>query len=185
MRRAMTGAAAAVVLLAGCAHAAPPLPAALPSASSATSASTPASATPSAGASTSAAASGTPSSGLKPTVAPKALSTVKLPDTFGTYQASSPTGTGGQQVVYTNPANAKDTLNVVVTPLADASAIASAYTNPALNGPAICGTVTSNSTTVASCALPLDTGAIVVTGSGTQTLDAVATATSALWAALQ
>ena len=185
MRRAVTCAAAGVVLLTGCAQAAPPLPAALPSASSVTSASTPASATPSAGATGSTSASGTSSTSLKPSVAPKILSTLKLPATFGAYQASTPAGTGEQQVVYANPNDAKDTLNVVVTALADATTIASAYTNPALNGPAICGTVSSNSSTVASCALPLEKGAIVVTGSGSQTLDVVAAATSALWAALQ
>jgi len=110
---------------------------------------------------------------------------LKLPATFGTYQASTATGTGEQQVVYVNPNDAKDTLNVVVTALADVTTIASAYTKPALNGPAICGTVSSNSTTVASCALPLDKGAIVMTGAGTQTLDTIAAASAALWAALQ
>lgn len=185
MRRAVTLAAAAAAVLTGCAQAAPPLPAALPSASSVTSASATPSATPTAGASTSATGSGTPAGGVStPTVAPKTLATLKLPGTFGAYQASTTTGTGEQQVVYVNPADANDTLNIVVTGLADATTIASAYTKPALRGPAICGSVSSNSTTVASCALPLDKGAIVVTGSGTQTIDVVSTATTALWAAL-
>jgi hypothetical protein len=113
------------------------------------------------------------------------LATLKLPATFGTYLASTATGTGEQQVVYVNPNDAKDTLNVVVTALADVTTIACAYTNPTLKGPAICGTVSSNSTTVASCALPLDKGAIVMTGAGTQTLDTITTASAALWAALQ
>jgi hypothetical protein len=45
--------------------------------------------------------------------------------------------------------------------------------------------VSSNSATVASCALPLDKGAIIVTGAGSQTLEAMAAASAALWAALQ
>lgn len=109
---------------------------------------------------------------------------MKLPATFGTYQASTPAGTGEQQVVYANPNDPKDTLNVVVTALADATTVASAYTQPTLSGPAICGTVSSNSAIVASCALPLDKGAIVVTGAGTQTVAAMAAASAALWAAL-
>ncbi len=186
MRRAVTLAAAAVVLLTGCAQAAPPIPAALPSASSVPTASTPASPTSSAGASTSGAASGTPSSSFAtPSVTPMILSTLKLPAAFGAYQASTATGTGEQQVVYVNPNDALDTLNVVVTALADVTTIATAYTGPVLKGPAICGTVASNSTTVASCTLPLDKGAIVVTGSGAQTIDVIATATSALWAGIQ
>jgi hypothetical protein len=44
--------------------------------------------------------------------------------------------------------------------------------------------VSSNSAAVASCALPLDKGAIVVTGAGTQTVDAIAAASAALWATL-
>ena len=187
MRRAVTLAALAAVGLTGCAQAAPPTPAALPSASSMTSASAPAtSADPSAKTSASSAGSATPSSTIaRPTVSPKTLATLKLPATFGTYQASTATGTGEQQVVYFNPNDPKDTLNVVVTALADVTTIASAYTNQALNGPAICGTVSSNSTTVASCALPLDKGAIVMTGAGTQSLDTIAAAGAALWAALQ
>ena len=187
MRRVVTLAAVAVVVLTGCAQTAPPIPAALPSASSATSASAPASpASTSARPSSSAVGSAAPSSTIaRPTVSPKTLATLKLPATFGTYQASTATGTGEQQVVYVNPNDAKDTLNVVVTALADVTTIASAYTKPALNGPAICGTVSSNSTTVASCALPLDKGTIVLTGAGTQTLDTIAAASAALWAALQ
>jgi len=184
MRRAVTLAAAAAAMLTGCAQAAPPIPAALPSASSVTSASATPSATPSAEAPTSATGSGTPAGVSTPTVAPKTLATLKLPGTFGAYQASTATGTGEQQVVYVNPADANDTLNVVVTALADVTTIASAYTKPALLGPAVCGSVSSNSTTVASCALPLDKGAIVVTGSGSQTIDVISTATTALWAAL-
>ena len=183
MRRAVTSAAVAAVLLAGCAQTAPPLPAALPSASSATSAT--ATSTQSVGPSATASASGTPSSTISaPSVTPKVLATVKLPAAFGTYQASTPTGTGEQQVVYANPNDPKDTLNVVVTALADVTTVASAYTLPALSGPAICGTVSSNSAAVASCALPLDKGAIVVTGAGTQTVDAIAAASAALWATL-
>lgn len=187
MRRAVTLAALAVVGLTGCAQAAPPLAAALPSASSATSASASASlASTSARPSTSSAGSATPSSTIaRPTASPKTLATLKLPATFGTYQTSTATGTGEQQVVYVNPNDPKDTLNVVVTALADVTTIASAYTKPALKGPAICGTVSSNSTTVASCTLPLDKGAIVMTGAGTQTLDTIAAASAALWAALQ
>lgn len=187
MRRAVTLAALAVVGLTGCAQAAPPLPAALPSASSATSASAPGSlASPSAKTSASSAGSASSSSTIaRPSVAPKTLATLKLPATFGTYQASTATGTGEQQVVYANPNDPKDTLNVVVTALADVTTIASAYTKPALNGPAICGTVSSNSAMVASCTLPLDKGAIVVTGAGTQTIDTIAAASAALWAALQ
>ena len=187
MRRAVTLAALAVVGLTGCAQAAPPLPAALPSASSGTTASPSASVvSPSGKASASAGGSATASSTIaRPSVTPKTLATLKLPATFGTYQASTATGTGEQQVVYVNPNDAKDTLNVVVTALADVTTIGSAYTKPALNGPAICGTVSSNSTIVASCALPLDKGAIVMTGAGTQTLDTMAAASAALWAALQ
>jgi hypothetical protein len=185
MRRAVTCAAAAVVLLAGCAKAAPPLPAALPSATSSTTMSATSSATASGGSSASA-GSATPSSTIsRPSVAPKVLSTLKLPAAFGAYQASTATGTGEQQVVYANPADANDTLNVVVTALADVTTIASAYTGATLNGPAICGTVSSNSATVASCTLPLDKGAIVVTGAGTQTIATVAAAATALWAGIQ
>ena len=184
MRRAVILAAAAAAVLTGCAQAAPPLPAALPSASSMTSAPATSSPTPSAGALTSATRSGTPSGVPTPTVAPKTLATLKLPGTFGAYQASTTTGTGEQQVVYVNPADANDTLNVVVTSVGDVTTIASAYTKPGLRGPAVCGSVSSNSTTVASCALPLDKGAIVVTGSGSQTIDVVSTATTALWAAV-
>jgi len=184
MRRAVTLAALAVVGLTGCAQAAPPLPAALPSSSAASPSASVAS--PSGKASASAGGSATASSTIaRPSVTPKTLATLKLPATFGTYQASTATGTGEQQVVYVNPNDAKDTLNVVVTALADVTTIASAYTNPALMGPAICGTVSSNSTTVASCALPLDKGTIVMTGAGTQTLDTIAAASAALWAALQ
>jgi len=186
MRRVVTLAAVAVVVLTGCAQTAPPIPAALPSASSATTASALPTSTSSSAKPSSSAGSATPSSTIaRPSVAPKTLATLKLPATFGTYQASTATGTGEQQVVYVNPNDAKDTLNVVVTALADVTTIASAYTKPALNGPAICGTVSSNSTTVASCALPLDKGAIVMTGAGTQTLDTIAAASAALWAALQ
>ena len=187
MRRAVTFAAAAVVLLTGCAQAAPPIPAALPSASVGISASaTSPSASQSAGPSASAGISVKPSSTISlPSVAPKILSTLKLPATFGAYQASTTTGTGEQQVVYVNPNDALDTLNVVVTALADVTTIATAYTGPVLKGPAICGTVSSNSTAVASCTLPLDKGAIVVTGSGKQTIDVIATAASALWAGIQ
>ena len=184
MRRAVTLAALAVVGLTGCAQAAPPLPAALPSSSAASPSASVAS--PSGKASASAGGSATASSTIaRPSVTPKTLATLKLPATFGTYQASTATGTGEQQVVYVNPNDAKDTLNVVVTALADVTTIASAYTNPTLKGPAICGTVSSNSTTVASCALPLDKGTIVMTGAGTQTLDTIAAASAALWAALQ
>jgi len=186
MRRVVTLAAVSVVVLTGCAQTAPPIPAALPSASSATTASALPTSTSSSAKPSSSAGSATPSSTIaRPSVAPKTLTTLKLPATFGTYQASTATGTGEQQVVYVNPNDAKDTLNVVVTALADVTTIASAYTKPALNGPAICGTVSSNSTTVASCALPLDKGAIVMTGAGTQTLDTIAAASAALWAALQ
>ena len=186
MRRAVTCAAAAVVLLAGCAKAAPPLPAVLPSVISSASVSATSSATGSGGPSASSAGSATPSSTIsRPSVAPKVLSTLKLPAAFGVYQASTATGTGEQQVVYANPNDANDTLNVVVTALADVTTIASAYTGAALNGPAICGTVSSNSATVASCTLPLDKGAIVVTGAGTQTIATVAAAATALWAGIQ
>ena len=186
MRRVVTLAAVSVVVLTGCAQTAPPIPAALPSASSATTASALPTSTSSSAKPSSSAGSATPSSTIaRPSVAPKTLATLKLPATFGTYQASTATGTGEQQVVYVNPNDAKDTLNVVVTALADVTTIATAYTKPALNGPAICGTVSSNSTTVASCALPLDKGAIVMTGAGTQTLDTIAAASAALWAALQ
>jgi hypothetical protein len=185
MRHAVTCAAVAAVLLTGCAHSAPPPPASLPSASSTTSAlGTTGNATQSTGPSSSAGRSGAPSSTISSSVAPKILTTVKLPGTFGGYQASTTTGTGEQQVVYVNPNDAKDTLNVVVTALADATTVASAYTKPALYGPSICGTVASNSATVASCALPLDTGSIVVTGAGTQTVVAIAAASAALWAVL-
>ncbi len=187
MRRAVTLAAVAAVLLTGCAQTAPPLSAELPSASTLPSASaTTSTATQSAGPSASASSSGSPSSTISgPTVTPKILATVKLPATFGVYEASTKTGTGEQQAVYINPNDAKDTLNVVVTALADVTTIAGAYTGHAVHGPAICGTVSSNSTMVASCALPLDKGAIMVTGSGTQTLNTIATASAALWAALQ
>jgi hypothetical protein len=186
MRRAVTCAAAAVLLLSGCAKTAPPLPAALPSAGSTTSASSVTSSTSqSAVPSASSVGSGTPSSSMsRPSVAPKVLATLKLPTGFGAYQASTTTGTGEQQVVYANPNDANDTLNVVVTGLADVTTIASAYTGAVLNGPAICGTVSSNSATVASCTLPLDKGAIVVTGAGTQTIATVAAAASALWAGI-
>jgi hypothetical protein len=177
-----------VVVLAGCAQTAPPIPAALPSASTVTSASSQPSSASSASASAGASAPGasaTPSRTYSlPTVAPKDLTKVTLPATFGGYQATTATGVGEQQVVFANPADPKDVLNVVVTSLADAPTIASAYTAVTLNGPALCGTVTSNGISVASCALPLDKGAIVVTGAGTQTKDQVATATGALWAAL-
>jgi hypothetical protein len=144
------------------------------------------SANSSATASGSSAGSATPSSTIsRPTVAPKVLSTLKLPATFSAYQASTPTGTGEQQVVYANPTDANDTLNVVVTALADVTTIASAYSGAALNGPAICGSVSSNSATVASCTLPLDKGAIVVTGAGTQSIATVAAAATALWAGIQ
>jgi hypothetical protein len=187
--RVLTLAAMSVVVLAGCAQTAPPIPAALPSASTVTSASSqPSSTASSAGASAGANASGasaTPSRTYSlPTVTPKGLTKVTLPATFGGYQATTATGVGEQQVVFANPADPKDVLNVVVTSLADAPTIASAYTAVTLNGPALCGTVTSNGILVASCALPLDKGAIVVTGAGTQTKDQVATATGALWAAL-
>jgi hypothetical protein len=185
MRRAVTLAAAAAVFLTGCAQAAPPLPAALPSAGSVVSATSTTSTATSGAATTSSSGPGTPSASMaRPSVVPKTLSTLKLPTTFGAYQSSTPTGTGEQQVVYVNPLDAKDTLNVVVTGLADVTTIASAYTKPAIHGPAICGTVSSNSTTVASCTLALDKGAIVVTGAGTQTIDTMATASAALWAAL-
>jgi len=184
MRRALTLAALAVVVLTGCAQAAPPIPAALPSASQ-TASDAPETVDPTASAAVSVAASATPKSTIPtPSVAPKTLATLKLPDTFGAYQASTTTGTGEQQVVYANGADPKDTLNVVVTALADVSTIASAYTGAAVKGPAICGTVSSNTTQVVSCALPLDKGAIVVTGSGTQSLDVVAAAAGALWAGL-
>jgi hypothetical protein len=185
--RVLTLAAMSVVVLAGCAQAAPPIPAALPSASTVTSATSRASsAEPSASASaTGSGASATPSRTYSlPTVAPKDLAKVTLPATFGGYLSTTATGVGEQQVVYANPADPKDVLNVVVTSLADAPTIASAYTKVTLNGPALCGSVTSNSVTVASCALPLDTGAIVVTGAGTQTVDKVAAASGALWTAL-
>ncbi len=187
--RVLPLAAMAVVMLAGCAQTAPPIPAAHPSASSVTSATIlPSSAAPSASASASASGSGasaTPSSTYSlPTVAPKDLTKVTLPASFGGYQAITATGVGEQQVVYANPADSKDVLNVVVTSLADVPTIASAYTTVTLNGPALCGRVTSNSVTVASCALPLEKGAIVVTGAGTQTVDKVATASGALWSAL-
>ena len=182
-------AAMAVVLLAGCAQTAPPIPAALPSASTVTSASSmSSSATPTANASASASgtgASATPSRTYSlPTVTPKDLTKVALPATFGGYQSTTATGVGEQQVVYANPADPKDVLNVVVTSLADAPTIASAYTGVSLNGPALCGSVTSNGVSVSSCALPLDKGAIVLTGAGTQTKDQVATASGALWVAL-
>lgn len=185
--RVLTLAAMSVVVLAGCAQTAPPIPAALPSASTVTSAtSQPSSAGPSASASSSGSgASATPSRTYSlPTVTPKDLAKVTLPSTFGGYLASTATGVGEQQVVYANPADPKDVLNVVVTSLADAPTIASAYTKVTLNGPALCGSVTSNSVTVASCALPLEKGAIVVTGAGTQTIDKVAAASGALWSAL-
>lgn len=185
--RVLTLAAISVVVLAGCAQTAPPIPAALPSASTVTSAAgQPSSATPSSSASASGSgASATPSRTYSlPTVAPKDLAKVTLPASFGGYQATTATGVGEQQVVYANPADPKDVLNVVVTSLADAPTIASAYTTVTLNGPALCGSVTSNAVTVASCALPLEKGAIVVTGAGTQTIVMVATATGALWSAL-
>ncbi|HET7725223.1 MAG TPA: hypothetical protein VFK68_11335 [Propionibacteriaceae bacterium] len=184
MRRAMTLAAAAAVVLSGCAHTAPPLPAALPSAS--TTPSTTASASPSPSASASAPrSSATPSSTVAlPSVAPKVLATLKLPDKFGPYQANGTTGTGEQQLVYVNPTDATDTLTVVVTGLADAGTIASAYAGATVNGPAVCGTVASGSTKIASCAMPLDKGAVIVTGAGPQSVDAVSTASGTLWAAL-
>lgn len=185
MRRAMTFAAVAVVL-AGCAQSAPPLPAALPSASttpSTTAASS--SATPSAGFPSSSRASATPLRTVAmPSVAPKVLATLKLPATFGSYQANGTTGTGEQQVVYVNPNDATDTLTVVVTGLADAGTIAGAYVGATVSGPAVCGTVASGSTKIASCAMPLDKGAVIVTGAGTQTVDTVSTASGALWATL-
>ena len=141
MRRVVTLAAVAVVVLTGCAQTAPPVPAALPSASSATAASALPSSTSSSAKPSSSAGSATPSSTIaRPSVAPKTLTTFKLPATFGTYQASTATGTGEQQVVYANTNDAKDTLNVVVTAL-DVTMIASAYTSQTLKGPAICGTV--------------------------------------------
>lgn len=187
--RVLPLAAMAVVVLAGCAQTAPPIPAALPSASTVTSAtSQPSSAAPSESASASARGSGASASPSRtyslPTVAPKDLTKVTLPATFGGYQASTATRVGEQQVVYANPADPKDVLNVVVTSLADAPTIASAYTKVTLNGPALCGNVTSNGVTVASCALPLEKGAIVVTGAGTQAVDKVAAASGALWSAL-
>ncbi len=183
--RVLTLAALSLVVLAGCAQTAPPLPAALPSASTVTSAAGPTSTAPTASASASASGSATPSRTYSlPTVAPKDLSKVTLPASFGGYQASTATGVGEQQAVYANPADPKDVLNVVVTSLADAPTIASAYTSVTLNGPALCGTVTSSGVSVASCALPLEKGAIVVTGAGTQAIDKIATATGALWSAL-
>ena len=182
MRRAMTLAAAAVVL-AGCAQAAPPLPAALPSASTTPSTSMSTSASPSSSAS--AAGSATPTSTVpQSSVAPKALATLKLPATFGPYQASGATGTGEQQVVYVNPNDATDTLTVVVTGLAEVGTIAGAYAGATVNGPAVCGTVASGSTKIASCAMPLDKGAVIVTGAGSQALATVSTASGALWATL-
>ena len=181
--RVLPLAAFAVVALAGCAQAAPPMPASLPSAGSVTSATT-APATAAAPASKTPSGSATPSYSYSlPTVAPKSLAKVALPTTFGTYTSMTAVGTGEQQVVYagTDP---KDVLNVVVTGLADAPTIASAYTGVKLVGPALCGAVTSNGTTVSSCALPLDKGAVVVTGAGTQTFDQIAAASGALWSAL-
>ncbi|MHB1008657.1 MAG: hypothetical protein ACYC1E_05285 [Propionibacteriaceae bacterium] len=186
MRRALILAAAAAAVLAGCARAAPPLPAALPSASAtpSTTASS-SSASPSAGLSSSTRSSATPSRTVAlPSVAPKVLATLKLPATFGPYQANGTTGTGEQQVVYVNPNDANDTLTVVVTGLADAGTIAGAYVGATVSGPAVCGQVASGSTKIASCAMPLDKGAVIVTGAGTQTVDTISTASGALWAAL-
>lgn len=179
--RVLPLAALAAVVLAGCAQTSPPAPAVLPSASGSAVASV--TSTPSASAAPS--ASPTPSSTVPtPSVSPKKLATLTLPTTFGTYQANTVAGTGEQQVVYVNPDEPKDVLNVAVTALASAQTIAGAYTDATVQGPATCGTVTSNSSTVVSCAMPLDQGAIVVTGSGAQTLDVVAAASAALWQAL-
>ncbi len=185
MRRAMTLAVAAAVVLGGCARAAPPLPAALPSASTSASGPRSLATSPSATPAASSAASGaSTSSRPTPSVAPKTLATLKLPATFGSYQASTTTGTGEQQVVYVNPKDATDTLTVVVTGLADAGTISAAYTGATVNGPAVCGTVASGSTKIASCAMPLDKGAVIVTGAGSQSLATISTASGALWAAL-
>lgn len=184
MRGAVTLAAVAAVLLVGCAKSAPPLPAAITSESPSVSASaTTPSPTPSQDLSPSPSVStASPSSAISPSVPAKASVTLKLPAKFGAYEATTATGTGEQQVSYANPADPKDTLNIVVSALADAKTIASVYTQPVLHGPAVCGTVTLNSSVVASCALPLDKGSIVVTGSGAQSIDVIAAASAALWA---
>ncbi|MBI4901506.1 MAG: hypothetical protein HY829_13675 [Actinobacteria bacterium] len=185
MRRALSLAAASAAVLAGCAHTAPPLPAALPSASSSASVSGSPSGSPSASASATSGGSASPtSSAPTPTVSPKTLATLKLPATFGAYQASTTTGTGEQQVVYVNPNDAKDTLTVVVTALADAATVSRVYVGATVTGPGICGTVASGSSKIASCAMPLDKGALIVTGSGIQPVDTVSTASAALWATL-
>lgn len=186
--RVLPLAALAVVALAGCAQAAPPDAASRPSDSTITATSSPApSVTSSASASASSGSAGSvaPSRTYAlPTVTPKLLSTLALPTSFGGYQASTTTGVGEQQAVYANRADPKDVLNVVVTGLADAPTIADAYTTVGLYGPALCGSVSSNGSSVASCAMALEKGAIVVTGSGTQTLDTVVEASKALWSAL-
>jgi hypothetical protein len=185
MRRALSLAAASAVVLAGCAHTAPPLPAALPSASTSASVTASPSGSPSASGSPTSRDSASPTSSMAtPTVSPKTLASLKLPSTFGAYQASTTTGTGEQQVIYVNPNDPKDTLTVVVTGLADAGTVSRAYVGAAVNGPGICGTVASGSSKIASCAMPLDKGSLIVTGSGTQPLDTVATASGALWATL-
>ncbi len=119
-----------------------------------------------------------------PTVTPKDLTKVALPATFGGYQSTTATGVGEQQVVYANPADPKDVLNVVVTSLADAPTIASAYTAVTLNGPGAVrhGHVQRGQRHLVRAAA--GEGRVVVTGAGTQTKDQVVTATGALWAAL-
>ncbi len=175
----------ALAVLTGCAQTPPPMSPGAPSSAVSSARPSGASATPSASATprTSTSPSPTPS-GPSPAVAPKSLSTATLPATLGAYRAASPTGTAGEQTATYTGAATTDVVIVAVLPRGDLASATNGLKDVTVKTPAVCGTVPTASTGGAVCALPLDRGFVLVTGSGAQTLDQIAGVAAQVWAAL-
>ncbi len=142
---------------------------------------------PSAAGTPSAAAAGseTPSSsasspsGPAPTVAPKRVDAVVLPPALGEYRVQQQVE--NHSATYVGNRSTADLVIVTVMRGATSSAMGPTLKNAQVYGPALCGALDAEGTVGAVCALPLDQGVILVSGSGFMKVGEVAQLAGLLW----
>lgn len=124
-------------------------------------------------------------SGYASLPATKKISTAKLPSQVADRRTDRVAeSAGGQTAAYYKPMDTADVIHAAVSPIGTAADAAARLTPTTQAGPATCGTLQVSGKPTGACVVPLDSGYLLVNGSGGQAVDVVAVFTTALYGTL-
>ena len=124
-------------------------------------------------------------SGYASLPATKKISTAKLPSQVADRRTDKVAeSAGGQTAAYYKPMDTADVIHAAVSPIGTAADAAARLTATTQAGPATCGTLQVSGKPTGACVVPLDSGYLLVNGSGGQAVDVVAVFTTALYGTL-